>query len=578
VLLGLRVPGALFGAALWALHPVQVESVAWVTELKNTQSGLFYLLAVLFFVKWVSAGAPGAAGRPRHYGLALLFCALAMASKSSTVVLPVVLALCAWWVEGRLGRRRVASLVPVLLMSLAAGALSLWTQNLEGANSPEWARGLPERIAVAGMDFWFYLGKLLWPHPLVFIYPRWAIDRAAAASYLPTAAMCALLLFLWWRRGGALRPALLAFAYFLVALGPVLGLMDQYFWRYSFVGDHFQYLASMGPLALAAAGASAVFGRLGRTGEALRPLFCGSILAVLGFISWRQCAVYKDVETLWRATIALNPGCWMAHNNLGSSYLESGRTAEAAAQFQAAVDARPGDVEAHYNLAVALSKMGRLDEAMVQDRRALVLDPRNEKAHNSLGDALLRKGQVDDAIAQFQAALEIRSGFPEAETNYGNAMLRAGRPQDAVAHYQRALANDPGNAEAHSNLGSVLLGMGRTAEAASQLEQALAANPHLPTALVDLGNVRLQEGKTEAAAELYLRAIQASPDLAEAHNNLGFALLQEGRLDGAVSHFRKALEINPAYREAHQNLARALFKQGRIEEADAQFQMAQAPR
>jgi protein O-mannosyl-transferase len=578
VLGSLRVRGALLGAALWALHPVQVESVAWVTELKNTQSCLSYLLAVLFFVKWVSGDVQGADRQPRLYGLALLFSALAMASKSSTVVLPVILALCAWWTLGSLGRRTIASLVPVALMSVAASALSLWTQNLEGANAPEWTRGLPERIAVAGRDFWFYLGKLAWPHPLIFIYPRWNIDWTAGASYVPTAAMCALLLVLWWRRKGALRPGFFAIGYFFVALIPVLGVLDQYFWRYSFVGDHFQYLASIGPLALAAAGICTAYGPLGNQGKSLAAVFCGALLAVLGTMSWRQCATYRDVETLWRTTIALNPTCWMAYNNLGSSYLESGRLDDAAAQFQKAVDVRPDDVEAHYNLAVALADMGRREEAMTHDRRALEIDPRFEKAHNGLGDALLQAGDTGEAISQFQAALAIRPNFPEAEVNYGNAMLRTGRVEEAIAHFRRALEIDPGNAEAHSNLGSALLATGKKDEAVAHFERALAINPIFSTALVNLGNVRLLEGKPEAAATLYQRALQVSPRLAEAHNGLGVVLQQEGRLDDAIAQFRKALEINPRYPQAHQNLGKALFALGRVDEADAQFQEASRPR
>jgi tetratricopeptide (TPR) repeat protein len=571
VLRVLRVRGALLGAALWALHPVQAESVAWVTELKNTQSCLFYLLTVLFFVKWVAGNAEGTARNPRAYGWALLFAALAMASKSSTVVLPVILALCAWWTLGSLRARTLASLVPVALMSVAASALSLWTQNLEGANAPEWKQGLLGRAAVAGMNFWFYLGKLAWPHPLIFIYPRWNVEGSRVASYLPTAGMGALLLFLWWKRHGRLRPAFLAFGSFFVALIPVLGLLDQYFWRYSFVGDHFQYLASIGPLALAGAGLAVGWEHLGARGGIVKPVCCGALLAVLGVLTWRQCAIYKDVETLWRSTIALNPGCWMAYNNLGSTYMESGRLDEAAAQFRKAVDVRPDDVEAHVNLALALSRMGRLDEAMVQDRKALEIDPRYETAHNALGDALLQAGHTDEAIDQFKAALAIRPNFPEAEINYGNAALRIGRVEEAMAHYRKALAIDPHNAEAHSNLGSALLGMGRTQEASGQYEEALTLNPDFPTALVNLGNVRLQAGQTEAAAALYLRALKSAPNVAEAHNGLGVALQQEGRLDEAVAQFRKALEINPGNPQAHQNLGNALSKLGRMEEADAQF-------
>jgi tetratricopeptide (TPR) repeat protein len=570
----LRVRGALLGSALWALHPVQVESVAWVTELKNTQSGLFYLLALLSFSKWASAGGTGAAGGSRPYALALLLAALAMASKSSTVVLPLVMGLCAWWITGRLTWRMAARLAPFLALSAAAGALSLWTQGLEGANAPEWQRGLPERIAIAGYDVWFYLGKLAWPHPLVFIYPRWSVDPARVGAYFPTAAMGAVLVVLWLGRAGRLRPAFLAFAYFLIALAPVLGLLDQYFWRYSFVGDHFQYLASMGPLALVGAALGSGYGKLRSSTATARALACGALLCVLGVLTWRQCAIYHDADALWRATVARNPACWMAHNNLGSSYLEAGRPQEAAGEFRQAIDARPGDVEAHYNLGVALSRMGRLDEAIAEDRKALSLDSRFERAYNALGDALLQEGRVDESVAMFRQALEIKPGYAEAETNYGNAMLRAGRTAEAVAHYRRAIGIDPENAAALSNLGSALLSAGAEREAAGDFERALAVDPRFAMALVGLGNARLQEDRPDLAAALYLRALQALPGSAEANNNLGYALMQEGKVEAAVARFRRALEINPGYGAAHQNLGKALLKLGRVNEADAQFQEA----
>ena len=257
VLRSLQVPGAWLGAALWALHPVQVESVAWITEMKNTESGLFFLLSILFFVRWLRArDLDGRTGGGWNYALTLLFAALAMASKSSTVILPVVLCLCAWWVEGRWHWRNLARVAPIFLMSIAASALSMWTQGLQLATvtDPQWVRSWPERLATAGDAVWFYLGKLLWPHPLITIYPRWQIDAGQWFSYLPLLAVIIVLFILWLKRESWSRPWFFVFAYFLAALLPVLGLVDNSIFRYSLVFDHFQYLASMGPLALAGAG------------------------------------------------------------------------------------------------------------------------------------------------------------------------------------------------------------------------------------------------------------------------------------------------------------------------------------
>ena len=256
VLARLRVPGAWLGAALWALHPVQVESVAWVTELKNTQSGLFYLLAILFFLKWQESRALAAhRGGRAHFALAIVFAVAAILSKSSTVMLPVVLGLCWWWEEGRWNWRNVAPLTPFFLVSAAASGWTIWEQQFHaGAIGAEWAQTWPQRLIIAGRDVWFYLGKLIWPHPLIFIYPRWQIDAFQPLAYLPVLASIGALFFMWRRRNSWGRPLVFAFAYFVVSLFPLLGFFNVYYFRFSFVADHFQYLASIGPLALAGAG------------------------------------------------------------------------------------------------------------------------------------------------------------------------------------------------------------------------------------------------------------------------------------------------------------------------------------
>ncbi|HTU01921.1 MAG TPA: tetratricopeptide repeat protein, partial [Candidatus Sulfotelmatobacter sp.] len=406
VLRSLRVRGAWLGAALWALHPVQTETVAWVTELKNTQSCFFYLLAALFFVEWLAAAESKApVRRSCLYALALICAAMAMASKSSTVVLPVALCLCAWWTSGRWQWRYLIALSPVFLMSLASSALSLWTQHLEGANDPQWSRALPERIAVAGKVIWFYIGKLLWPHPLIFIYPRWNVPWTHAASYLPSAAVCALLLLLWWNRDGRLKPVFFAFAYFLAALLPVLGLADQFFWRYSFVGDHFQYLASIGPLALAAAAITTALGYPGKGRAVLATLACGSLLAALGVLSARECPKYYDSQALWRDTLKENPGAWMADNNLGAELMHAGRFDEAVAHFQRSLELEPGNASAHTNLGYGLLRLGRADEALAHYNRAVEIDPRGVAAQTNLGAALLELGRPRDAIPHLRKAL-----------------------------------------------------------------------------------------------------------------------------------------------------------------------------
>lgn len=568
---GLGVRGAWLGAALWALHPVQAETVAWITELKNTQSCLFFLLAIHAFTRATRAGA-GEGGR--IYALSLLWSALAMASKSSTVVLPLVMALCAWWTEGAVRRRTLGRLAPVCLLALAASALSIWTQHLEGANDAQWPRGGLERVADAGHVIAFYLGKLAWPHPLIFIYPRWSLDPSSVAAYLPTAAAAAAMVALWLLRRGPLRPVFLAYAYFVTALIPVLGLVNQYFWRYSLVGDHFQYLASMGPLALVGAALTAGAQRLGGWARAAKIAAGAALLSLLAWVTWRQCPRFSDVRTLWEDTVALNPACWMAYNNLGSLAYEGGRPAEAAAFFEKALEAKGDLTDARVNLGNALDALGRPAEAAAQFQRAIDADPVFVKARVGLGNALLQMGRVREAVESFMAALRIDPKSAEAENGLGNAALERSLYLEAQRHYQSALALNPASVESRTNLGVALLRADRTREAVAELERALQLQPGNVRALVNLGNACLQDGRPEDAAAEYRRALDVNPRLAEAHNNLGVLLARKGRMDEAIGHYREALRANPDYADAHRNLAAALFAKGDLDGADAELKAA----
>ena len=480
VLLSLRVPGAWLGAALWALHPVQVESVAWIAEMKNTLSGVFFLLAVLFFLRSIrSGGLDGGAGRRWQVALTWLCAAMAMASKTSAMVLPVVLCLLAWWQEGRWRWRSLLDTAPVFLLSIAAGALSVWTQALQplGTNA-RWARSGPQRLAAAGDAVWFYLGKLAWPHPLMMVYPRWEIDTRRWSTFLPLVAAVAVLLVLWrQRRAWRTTGGLLAGTTFLVALLPVLGPVEISDFRHSFVFDHFQYLASMGPLALAGAGIAWLLPRAvpGRTW--LPPTLGAGLLLTLGLVSWQRCWAYESQETLWRDTLAKNPQCWVGYGNLGLALLQKGQVDEAITQYQESLKINPFDAESHSNLGSALRQKGRVDEAIVQYREALRIEPDFAPSHNNLGNALKQNGRLDEAIVQYQEAVKIDPNYVAAYSNLGAALQQKGQVDAAIAQYQEALKIDPGHAVTHHNLGVALAGQGRLDEAVVQLQEAIRLKP-----------------------------------------------------------------------------------------------------
>jgi tetratricopeptide (TPR) repeat protein len=575
VLRQLNIRGAWLGAALWALHPIMVQSVAWVTELKNTQSCLFYLLSIFCFLKWQEqprmtritrmadirkqggalSKAPqrrlrncrwlASSARQWRFALSLVFFILATVSKPSTVMLPVVLALCLWWRRGRIQWRDVAALAPFALISALASVWTIWEQKFHaGASGPEWAQTWPERLIIVGRAIWFYLGKLIWPHPLIFIYPRWEINSSQLIAYLPLLAALTGLLALWLTRAKWSRSVFFAAAYYVVSLFPVLGFFSVYFFRYSFVSDHFQYLASMGPLALAGAGIVTAVGRLGELRKLSRadtnalqfsgdriatiglkslllPAISGTLLFMLVFLTWRQAAVYHDLVTLYTATLARNPGCWMAHYNLGIVLRDQGEMDQAITHYRQAVALRPNYAEAHYNLGRLLVQKGQLDDAVTHYEKALAINPADAETQNNLGVTLFGSGRVDEAIAHYQEALKIRPDYAEASCNLANALLSKDDLDGAIARYSACLALSPNQAEAQYDLASALLRKGRTDEAITH----------------------------------YKKVLELRPESADAHANLGSAFLAKGRVRDAIAEYRNALRISPKNVPAESNLA-----------------------
>jgi tetratricopeptide (TPR) repeat protein len=609
VFLNLEIRGAWLGAALWALHPVQVETVAWVSEMKNTESCLFYLLTVLFFVRELKAGsAGGQSGANWNYPLTLLFAVLAMAAKSSALLLPVMLGLCIWWVKGRWVWRDVAKVALLLPMALIAGALTAHTIFWSKADAlPGNPAGL-QRLLAAGDEFWAYLGKLIWPQPLMTIYPGWEIDTGRLISYLPIVTIGLAAALLWFNRRTWSRPVLFAFVYYLLNLLPVLGLFGLRNFRYSMIEDHLQYLACMGPLALAGAGLVAFFDFAISGRPWLRSGLGAALLLVLAILSWRQSWIYLNKDTLWTYNLALNPKCWLAYNDIGNELLQKGRVDEAMTRFQMALAINPNDAQALNNLGNALLQKGHLDEATAQIQKALALYPAVAGGHNNLGNVHLQRGELDEAMAQyqkdleispndadaycnlgnvlwqkgrldeatvqFQKALEFNPGLVEAQINLGNVYLSQGRLDEAVVQYQKALDLDPDNADAHCNLGNALSNQGEFDEAMVQYQEALKINPNLVQARISLGNVFVSKGKLDEAVVQYQKALGLDPNNADARYNLGNALLNKGRLDDAMVQYEEALKINPNDAKIHSNLGYDLLKKGRVDDAMVQYQKA----
>jgi hypothetical protein len=402
----LKVRGAWVAAAIWAVHPVNVESVAWITELKNMQSGLLYFLSLLFWLRFRTRSKAG------WYWLALLCFTGALLSKPSTVVLPAVLLLIAWWREERWRRADVARFIPFVVVALGMSVLAIVEQRgqILRSGEPAWSPPITQRLALAGCDVWFYMGKLLWPLNLIFVYPRWEIAKAGPIAFLPLLGVVGIACALWAYRGrAAARASAFGLGYFVIALLPVLGFVNVFYFRFSFVADHFQYLASIGLIALAVlAGASVLRQR------ATRVVLAGAVIAALGIVSWQRCGAFYDEETVWRDTLAKNPRCWLACNNLGLVLERASNVRDAISLWELAQTIKPDYVEAHNNLGIVLAQQGKIQDAIGHWQQALRIEPDCAQCHNNLGYALSQVGRIDEAKVQFKEALRIRPDYPEA--------------------------------------------------------------------------------------------------------------------------------------------------------------------
>lgn len=555
----LRVPGAWFAAALFALHPVQVESVAWVTERKNVLMGFFFLLSLLAWVRFTDDER-----RKQSLGwLALSFVLylLALSAKTTACTLPAALLFILWLKQKPITLRRWLHISPYMLAGLGAGVVSvLWERVHQGGRPDAIPVGSIERVLIGCRAVWFYLSKLTWPAELMFSYPRWGVSRANAADYFWLFAVAVLVAAIVYARRWLGRGPEVAFGFFIATLSPLLGVVIVTTFIYSFVADHYQYLACIGPLTLFAAGTTRFVRR-----PALAQVGAGFVLLALAWLTWRQAGMYQNEEALWKRTIVQNPGSWMSRNQLGAYLVSNQRFAEAIEQYRKIVELRPNDSLGYMNLGAALAREGNTDAAIVEYERALALSPDDARIERNLGQALFAEGRVADAVTHFQRALTLRSTRdPHGETadlnlELGNAYLRVGGVTAAISHYRRALELRSNYAAAHSNLASALLQKGETAEARRHLEEAKRLDPnavHSAEVYCEAGNTALQKRDLEGAISNYRQALAIRSDYPEAHSNLGTALLISGKPADAISEFEATLALAPQSVPTLNNLAR----------------------
>jgi tetratricopeptide (TPR) repeat protein len=565
----LRVKGAWLAAALFAVHPVQVESVAWITERKNTLSGVFFMGALLAAVRFwgldrggagcsrpreeADAMAPPAGPLPqvggfsqpawRFYWLCLGLYLLGMLSKTAIIGLPVIVLLLVWWKQGRVRLRDVALTAPFFLVASWLVFFTFLIETKNGARGEPFGFSLVERGLIAARGFWFYLGKLAWPHPLIFVYPRWKIDAASLAAYLPVAALAAVGVVLWAKRAGWGRLVLVALGFFVVMWLPISGFFNVVYFYYSFVSDHFQYLALIGPVTLAAAGLVTLV-ELWPGWQKASFLAAGALLVVLAGLAAWQTRIYRNSEALWLDTLARNPNCWMAHGNLGGVYSRQDRFDQAATEYREELRLKPDDFMAYNNLGLDAARQGRLEEAIWHYGQALLLNSNYYMAHYNLGNALARQGKFERAIGEFDRTLALRPDFGAAFYGRGTACSGLGDTNAAFHDWQETLRLQPGFTPAQVNIARVLAAQGKLDEAIEQYRQVLAGNPNSVDALANLGNALLAKGRLQEAIGCYQAAAQLDPDSPVIHYNLGVALTRQGKQSEAREQLRLAADLN----------------------------------
>ena len=500
ILCKLRFRYAWVAAAIFGVHPVHVESVAWITEIKNLQSTFFFMLTLICYLNFLYSQ------KKRWYIFSLLIFLLALLSKTSVVMLPLILLLYHWWSEESLSKTSLLNAVPFFVLSALFSAVTVWFQyNRAGAMGESWSVEYLERVAIAGRAVWFYMGKLILPLDLTFIYPRWSMDPGKASSYVPVTALLSVFIILWNRRRSWGRPLLAGSGYFVINLFPILGFFNIYFMRYSFVTDHWQYLASPGIIVLAVwivtlliddASLTRSFAMNNTKGSFFQmkkylkvSLGC-LLLGILMFSTFQRAKIFQKNFSIWEDTLKKNPNSWMAHNNIGL----------------------------------------HLEE----------------------------KGKLNEAIEHYKAAIRINPRYAVTYDNLGLILKRKGNPEEAAIHFKEAIRQDPKLWTSYNNLGYVLNALGKHDEAASYFQRALAINPRSIVAHNNLANILDAKGDIEKAKVHYMKALSIDSENAEIHNNLGTLFQAEKKYIKAVKHFQKAIELQPDLKEARKNLTIAM--------------------
>jgi len=505
----LKIPGTWLAAAIFALHPVHVESVAWITERKNVLSGVFYFATILAFLAYARLDTEQPYCGPRKWLITALVCfAIALLSKTTVCVLPAVILLIVWWQRGRIGVRDGIVALPFFALGLLmAGVTVLVERSSVGAQGAHWSLTLLERCLLAGRIFWFYLAKLVWPHPINFVYHRWTIDAAVWWQFLFPMAAAALLIAAFLLRHRIGRGPAAALFYYAGVLFPVMGFFNVYYMRYSYVADHFFYLPSIGPIVLIAAGLTLAARHLtqkqksdapkrGRKAKQSGPLItwpratAGVVLIVLLALTFQRGLAYENEETIWRDTLDKNPTAWLAHINMARILQDRGELDEAIEHLQTAIKHHPREGDLYTELGLVHARKGNAEPAMAAYETALEIQPDRGEVHSNLGVLYLENQRLDDAIIHLEKAAALAPDDGGVRANLAAAYWRNRELDKAAATYREAVKRIPDAIPIRIDLGKVLIAADKLDEARAVFEEILRLDPGNPTAQQGLQRLR----------------------------------------------------------------------------------------
>ena len=621
LLLRLNVPGAWLAAAVFALHPVHVEAVAWVIARKDLMASIFFLLAAGAWLRYREE-----AGRGTYFSMLAFFVA-GMLSKSIVVTFPAALLVWVWWKHGRIQGRDLAQTAPIFLVGFAitAGDLTFYHDRAVIGFDYAWL----ERFVIAAKALWFYAGKLLWPWPLVAIYPKWDVNPTDLLNWLPLLAGLALLTGLWLARHRIGRGPLAAALLFAIMLSPVLGLSINVFMEFAFAADRYQYFASASLIAFLVAAAVTACQRLPAGAFQGAKAFAFLALAGYGLLTFQYALAFRNDAVFWQHVVTENPAAHSAYYNLGLALVDQGQVLEGIAAYEEAMKWDPDSAGTFINLSFALLQLGRNEEAVHAAQRAVELDPKALLAHQNLASAshqlgryeetlaalkevakLMKKptaehnyhmghiatllGRTDEAERYLLHSLKIDPNYKDARNQLLHTYIEAGRYdqarrirpnllqylrqaaasqftggnyEEALKNYQHAVTVDPGDVQTLINMGATLVRLGRTEEALARYDQALAIDPGQLQGLEQLAYARLNAKHYEQAVELYQRLVTLAPDEVMAHINLGIALTHLKRTQEAEASFSRALQLDPERLSTLEQLATLRFNNRDYEQA-----------